>query len=140
MQMTFEVVVTDTEAFDQRAEIARLKEGVKRTAEDPNMEPMCLAIEKFIELDLLRYGNLPARATRPCGFVVVQRSEAWWRFISEDILPADLSRTAVLELLGDGLLAVDTIEDQGRPNLVFFFPGESASPELLASPTAHTGR
>jgi hypothetical protein len=139
MQNTFEVAVTDTDPFDQPAEIARLKEAVKRTAEDPNMEPLCLAIEKFIELDLLRYGNLPTTATRTCGFLAVRRSETWWRFISEEILPAELTSKAILELLGDGLLAVDTTDDKGRPDLVFFFPGEPASPELLGSPTAHPG-
>ena len=79
----------------------------------------------MVELDLLRYGVLPATAGLRHGFAAVRQSDDLWSFIQSEILPVDLTRAALLDLVGEVCFAVDVADDDDRPDFVFCMIADS---------------
>jgi hypothetical protein len=115
-------VVYDVAGSDQESKIAHLQEWIIRVSEGRSEQYcyfLCKGMEKFIELDLLRYGRMSGSFTGNRGFGVVSQSVDVLRFIHREITPANLDVAALLELIAYGLVLVNTAYADGDPAFSF---------------------
>ena len=119
-QQTFNPIASDES--NQARQIAHLKFWISRVSEersDDYCEFLCRGIAKFIELDLLRYDRAPGSFSGNRGFGVVCQSAAARSFIESEILPANLDVAALLTLIADGRVLVETAYADGDPGFSF---------------------
>jgi len=87
-----------------------------------------LAIDKFIELDLLRFGHLPDAPASLPGFGVVRQSSELNRFVRDTFLSDYPEAASLLEMLAEGhIILIDLGEVPGKLEFTFAYIDDDES-------------
>jgi len=110
------IVISRLDSFDQSRKITHLKEWLTMARERPSQDLMCRGLERFIHLDVLRYGYCGSRV----GFAAVRLSVELRKFINQSILPENLTIGTMLDLLAEGTLLMETEYRDDHAEFVFY--------------------
>lgn len=122
----FTSIVVD-ESIDQGREIIRLSNWVELASRLEPHDLLFPGIAKLVELDLLRYGSLPGDFKAQRGFGVVRQSAAALTYINREVLPTDLNMAAVLIMICNATIMMETAGTIGEPEFVFWTAAETAT-------------